>query len=80
VSIFDEIIVTELPGMAGGNGYNKVEDLYQAFKERLVAELGIGGAGMCDIIDDHLGDSAGGADGLTGEELTRHLKKVWGDS
>jgi len=75
MSIFDEsVALLETPWSA------PVEDLYQAFKERLVAELGIGGAGMCDIIDDHLGDSAGGADGLTGEELTRHLKKVWGDS
>lgn len=75
MSIFDNSVsMLETPWSA------PVEDLYQAFKARLVAELGIGGAGMCDIIEDHLGDSAGGADGLTGEELTRHLKKVWGDS
>lgn len=39
MNIFDETIVTELPGMAGGTGYNTVEDLYQAFKARIVAEL-----------------------------------------
>lgn len=37
--IFDQGIETENNGMAGGASYYDIEDLYQAFKDRLIKEL-----------------------------------------
>jgi len=39
MSIFDQGIETEDCGMAGGTSYYDIEDLYQAFKERMLKEL-----------------------------------------
>lgn len=39
MSIFDQGIKTEDKGMAGGETYYDIEELYQAFKERLTNEL-----------------------------------------
>ena len=38
MSIFDQAIETDNAGMAGGTSHYDIEDLYQAFKERLIKE------------------------------------------
>ena len=40
-SIFLQGIETENCGMSGGTSYYDIEDLYQAFKERIIEELKI---------------------------------------
>ena len=39
--IFDQIIETENPGMCGGTSYYDIEDIYQAFKTRLLYETSL---------------------------------------
>ena len=41
MKIFDQNIETDNPGMAGGTSYYDIEDLYQAFKERMIKELAV---------------------------------------
>ena len=41
MNIFDQNIETDNSGMAGGTSYYDIEDLYQAFKERLIKELAV---------------------------------------
>ena len=38
-NIFRQNIETDDPGMAGGTSYYDIEDLYQAFKARMIKEL-----------------------------------------
>lgn len=57
MSIFDQSIETDNPGMAGGTSYCDIEDLYQAFKERIIKELAVSSdellshASLVDISD-----------------------------
>ena len=41
MKIFDQNIETDNPGMAGGTSYYDIEELYQAFKDRLIRELAV---------------------------------------
>ena len=39
--IFEQSLELDNPGMAGGASYYDIEDIYQAFKDRLIEELGL---------------------------------------
>jgi hypothetical protein len=58
MNIFDQSIETDDCGMAGGTSYYSIEEIYQAFKERLVTELVahtdelLNNANLIDISED----------------------------